>query len=133
MTHLRPALTLLILAAWALSCVPAPPEDLDPLASLASPELSVTYTADYWNAQAVQDTATWKQAVEMCRDDGRRLLPNCSTVNQIHFLHALRESAKRTSKRYDGKDGAPFPDLLVRTMEAETGPVPPQDPQQPQE
>ncbi|MCP3962341.1 MAG: hypothetical protein GY719_31240 [bacterium] len=122
--RLKASISLIILAAWTSlgawtsSCAPAPPEELDPLASLASPELSATYTADYWNAQAVQGSAIWQQAIELCRDDGRRLLPNCTTVNQIHFLRALRESAKRTSKPYDGQDGAPFPGLLVRALES---------------
>ncbi len=69
-------------------------------------------------------TATWNQAIALCRDDGRRLLPNCITVSQINFLRALRQSAKRTSKPYDGQRGVPLPDLLVRTLETGTDPLP---------
>ena len=124
---LQASLSLLTLASMACACAGPPPEETDPLASLASPVLSSKYTADYWNVQATQESETWQQAVELCRDDGRRLLPNCTTVSQIDFLLALRKSAQRTSKPYDGKRGAPLPDLVVRTMETGTDPPPPAD------
>ena len=122
--RLQASFCLLILASLACGCAGAPAEETDPLASLASPVLSSKYTADYWNAQATQGTETWEQAVETCRDEGRRLLPNCTTVTQIDFLHALRKSAERASKPYDGQRGVPFPDLIVRTMETGTDPLP---------
>lgn len=125
--RLQASLSLLTLAYVACACTGPPAEDTDPLASLTSHVLSGRYTADYWNAQATQGSETWQQAVEICRDDGRRLLPNCTTVSQIDFLRALRKSAERVSKPYDGRGGAPFPDLVVWTMETGTDPLPATD------
>ena len=63
--------------------------------------------------------------MQFCGQDGHRSLPNCESVGRVQFLKKLRESAQRTSKPYDGQGGVPFPDLLVRTPETGTDPLPP--------
>ena len=110
----------LILFSWTCSCTQATPEDVDPIASLSTPEPSTTFGAEYWSVQAEDATSTWRQALELCAQDGHQLLPNCQTVGQVHFLRELRETAKRTSKPYDGQGGIPFPQNLAEVLEETT-------------
>ena len=117
--------SILTVTTWLLAGCTAPQvEATDPLASLASPEPSSSFTEAYWTAQAQDTTETWRQAVELCGRDGHRQLPNCETVGRVRFLRTLREAAERTSKPYDGQGGVPFPDLMVRTLETGTDPLP---------
>ena len=123
-------LGLILLCTWPAGCAGPDAQDLSPIASLSSGETSATFTAEYWHAQAQDGTGTWKRAVELCRRDGHRQLPNCETVGHVRFLRMLRESAKRRSKPYDGEGRIPYPDLFVRTLETGTDPLPaPLDPQ----
>ncbi len=119
-------LLLLALATWALACS-TPTVETDPLASLSAPEPSATFTADYWYEQASNATITWREAVALCQQDGHRMLPNCETVAQVRFLRSLRDAAQRKSGPYDGQNDIPFPDLIVRTMETGTDPLPPKE------
>ena len=94
---------------FAVVACGAPAEPDQPLASLAWPEPSTKFTAEYWAEQAKADSEIWREAVDWCAKDTRKLLPNCQTVGQVQFIRTLKDSAGRRSEPYDGKGGVKMP------------------------
>ena len=89
-------------------------------ASLAWPEPSTKFTAEYWGEQAKADSEIWREAVDWCAEDTRKLLLNCQTVGQVQFIRTLKDSADRRSEPYDGKGGVQMPPAVQQQLEAET-------------
>jgi hypothetical protein len=98
----------LVVGFALVACAP-PAEPDKPLASLAWPEPSTKFTAEYWGEQAKADSKVWRQAVDWCAEETRKLLPNCQTVGQVRFVRTLKDSAARRSEPYDGQGGVEMP------------------------
>lgn len=105
-----------LLTVSAAGCGP-PPEPDEPIASLAWSEPSTRFTAEYWGEQAKADSNVWRQALDWCSADTRKLLPNCQTVVQVRFIRTLKNSAGRRSKPYDGQDGVQMPPAVQQQLE----------------
>jgi len=88
----------------------------EPISSLSSSRLSSTFTAQYWNAEAQQETETWDAALLFCEDPAHGLLPNCEIVRRIAFVGTLQEAAKRRSRSYDGTRGVNFPASIEQQL-----------------
>ena len=110
-----------LLTVWLGACAPGSVEPADPLASLASPEPSSTFTAAYWTSQAHDGTRIWESARAYCDESAHHLLPNCKTVREVHFILTLREAARRASEKYDGRSGVRWPDAMAQQLEAAGG------------
>ena len=129
---LRRSIPLAVRAAlvvgFAAACGPAVEPD-EPLASLAWPEPSTKFTAEYWGEQAQSDSKIWREAVDWCTEEMRKLLPNCQTVGQVRFVRALKDSAGRQSETYDGKGGVELPPAIQQQLDqgqtADDPPAPP--------
>lgn len=99
-----------------VACGPRAEPD-QPLASLAWPEPSTKFTVEYWGEQAKADSAIWREAVDWCAEETRKLLPNCQTVGQVRFIRTLKDSAGRRSEPYDGKSGVQMPPAVQQQLE----------------
>ena len=98
------------------ACGPLAEPD-EPLASLAWPEPSPTFTAEYWGEQAKADSKIWHEALGWCAEESRKLLPNCQTVSQVRFISTLKETAGRRSEPYDGTGGVHMPPVVEQQLE----------------
>ena len=118
-----------LIAGFALVACGPPSEPDEPLASLAWPEPSTEFTAEYWGEQAKADSQVWRAAVGWCTEETRKLLPNCQTVGQVQFIRTLKDSAGRRSEPYDGKGGVQMPPTVQQQLDqsqaAEAPPPPP--------
>jgi len=127
--HVSIAAGAVLVMGFALVACGPPAEPNEPLASLAWPEPSTKFTADYWGAQAKADSEVWREAVDWCAEDTRKLLPNCQTVGQVQFIRTLKHSAGRRSEPYDGKGGVQMPPAVQQQLDqsqaAEAPPPPP--------
>ncbi|MBT8248203.1 MAG: hypothetical protein KJN73_10310 [Acidimicrobiia bacterium] len=106
---------LLVMGFAMAACEPAAEPD-EPLASLAWPEPSTRFTAEYWGKQAKSNSETWREAVDWCAEDTRKPLPNCQTVGQVRFIRTLKDSAGRRSEPYDGKSGVQMPPAVQEQL-----------------
>ena len=106
-----------LLIGFALTACGPPAEPDEPLASLAWPEPSTKFTAEYWSEQAHADSEIWRAALDWCAEDARKLLPNCQTVAQVRFIGTLEDAAGRRSDPYDGKGGVQMPPAVQQQLE----------------
>lgn len=106
-----------LVVGLAVSACGPPVEPHEPLASLAWPEPSTKFTAEFWGEQAQADSKIWREAVDWCAEEARKLLPNCQIVGQVQFVRMLKDSAGRQSEPYDGKGGVVMPPAVQEQLE----------------
>ena len=110
------------LVAGLAACTTGDGTAEDPLATLASGELSSSFTRQDWSEEAWADSALWRRAVALCRQESHRQLPNCQAVLETRFILSLRRAAERRAEHDDGLRGVSRPEDRAEVLDPAAGP-----------
>ena len=78
----------------------------DAIESLEEPTPSSDYDAAFWANQAVVDSKTWHQAVEICREATNQRQPNCAVVLSAAFIQGLEKATEGPFPEYGAGSGS---------------------------
>lgn len=69
-------------------------QEESPLDSLKSNQPSQKYTESFWQQEQKQNSELWRQADDLCKQDGFRGKPNCGSIADINFYKNIRTPHK---------------------------------------